>query len=84
MVTVPYHSKEEMLNNLTLRGCLMARDNGASGTTKDKADTAIPTPDGIAPDWRARIALAKKIKQDAKEARKGKPMSFRTHLIGPR
>ena len=42
----------------------------------------IPPPEGIDPDWRTKIAIAKKIMQEAREARRGKRLAFKTHRMG--
>ena len=42
------------------------------------AESVLTMPAGIDPDWRGRIALAKRAYQDGKKLREGKPIMFRT------
>ena len=42
------------------------------------AESVLAMPAGIDPDWRERIALAKRAYQDGKKLREGKPTMFRT------
>ena len=45
---------------------------------QDRAEEAVPSPGtGYDADWRERIALAKKIREERKRARAGRPVTFR-------
>ena len=54
----------------------MARKPDNTTTADDKPALAEPTA-GFPPDWRERIEIAKRAREDGKKARKGKPMTFR-------
>ncbi len=59
---------------------------GRGGTSKanDRTeDVVILTPKGIDPNWRTKIAIAKREMKEAKKARRGKRIAFKTHLFGP-
>ena len=50
------------------------RDNTAN--TNDEPALAAPI-SGCDPDWRERIELAKRAREEGKKAREGKPITFR-------
>ncbi len=62
----------------------MADENISSETPTKKAVNSILRREGSDVDWRAKITVAKKAKKAAEEARRGKPLSFKTHLFGSR
>ena len=44
----------------------------------EKAEPALAMPaSGIDPDWRERIEIAKRVYEESKKLRKGKPITFR-------
>ena len=61
---------------MALKACRSEKPNKKSGEL-------IPTPEGTEPDWSTKIAIAKKLAEAAKEIRKRKPMSAKTHRWGP-
>lgn len=48
-----------------------------------KSGELTPIPEGTYPDWSTKIAIAKKSAEAAKEVRKRKPISAKTHRWGP-
>lgn len=52
-------------------------DGGVGGTEGVESVLAMPAT-GIDPDWRERIDLAKRARQDGKKLREGKSIMFRT------
>lgn len=54
----------------------VAHDDGDS--SKESVEPALTMPAmGIDPDWRERIALAKRAYEEGKKLREGKPITFR-------
>ena len=62
----------------------MVDGNSTSPDPVRHRKSVLEAPEGFDADWQTKIAIAKKAKEDAKEARKGKPMAFKTHLFGSR
>ena len=60
----------------------MADRGRASDKSDKKSEGLIPTPEGIDPNWKTKVAIAKKVREKAIEARRGKRMAFKTHLFG--
>ncbi len=61
----------------------MAGRNSTSRESTKKAMPVIgPPPEGIDSDWETKVAIAKKVMKEAREARRGKPTTFKTHLMG--
>lgn len=54
------------------------RDDGGDGGTEGVESVLTMPATGIDPDWRERIDLAKRARQDGKKLREGKPIMFRT------
>lgn len=71
-----------------MQGCIMPRfkktalsaapGNSDAGDASVAPALAAPV-SGCDPDWRERIELAKRAREDGKKARKGKPVTFRMH-----
>ena len=70
-------------NTMVREGDSMVGRDSTSKITKKAEDMVLPVPDGIDPDWRTRIAIAKREMKEAKKARRGKRIAFKTHLFGP-
>lgn len=60
---------------------MAVRDSSSKKSNKNSNDL-IPAPEGIDTDWSAKIAMAKRVKEDATKARRGKSVAFKTHLFG--
>ena len=55
----------------------MERKNNNTVTASDEPALEAPTL-GYDPDWRRKIEIAKRAREDGKKLRKGKPITFRT------
>ena len=55
----------------------MKRKSNNTFTASGESALEAPTL-GYDPDWRKKIEIAKLVREDAKKARKGKPITFRT------
>ena len=52
--------------------------HGSDDTGNASVEPALAVPvSGCDPDWRERIELAKRAREDGQKARKGKPVTFR-------
>lgn len=51
---------------------------GTDDTVEASMEPALAAPvSGCDPDWRERIELAKRVREEGQRARKGKPVTFR-------
>ena len=52
-------------------------NTGRAATRQARSSSpALPPPLGIDPDWREKIGTAKRIREETRQARRGKPATF--------